>query len=113
MRTEIVRQVPIQEASYVKAISNFIGYLILGSIFIGFFIAVSLDADTLPFWAFYDVMTLLSHLPLANVGMPGQTAMFLSTIASMLRFSLFGVDRRVSEYFGVDFEIRTTTELQR
>ena len=58
-------------------------------------------------------MTLLSHLPLANVGMPGQTAMFLSTIASMLRFSLFGVDRRVSEYFGVDFEIRTTTELQR
>ena len=101
------------EASYLKIVSRFIGYFVLCSIFIGFLLALSLDADTVPFWCFYDVISLLSHLPLATVGMPGQSAVFLSTMASMLRFSLFGVDKRIAEYFGVDFEIRTTTELQR
>ena len=101
------------EASYVKIVSRFIGYFVVGSIFIGFLLAIALDADTVPFWAFYEVMSLISHLPLVNVGMPGQTAVFLSTIASMLRFSIFDVDKKVALIFGVDFEIKTTTELQR
>ena len=71
LRTEIVRQVSVDEASYVKTFSNFMGYFVLASIFLGFFIALYLDADTVPFWSLYDVISLLSHLPLANVGMPG------------------------------------------
>ena len=58
---------------------------------IGFIIAIYVDADTLPFWALYDTLQLLTHLPLANVTMPGQTAVFLSTLASILRFNMFHI----------------------
>lgn len=72
-----------------------------------------MDADTVPFWALYDTLQILTHLPLANISMPGQTAVFLSTLASMLRLSLLSVDKFVAIQLGVDFEIRTATELQK
>ena len=97
----------------MEAIATSIGCIILGSIFFGLVIAVCIDADTLPFWALYDTMQLFTHLPLVNVAMPGQTAVFLSTLASMLRFNMLSVDRVVASSFGVDFEIHTTTESQR
>ena len=113
LRTEIVRQVPVKEARYLSSFAVAVGYMILCFIFLGLLLAICVDADTVPFWAFYDTMQLLTHLPLANVSMPGQTAVFLSTLASMLRFNIFSIDKMVAYFLGVDFEIRTTTELQR
>ena len=95
----------------MSAFSVITGYIVFGFIFLGLLVAICVDADTVPFWAFYDTMQLLTHLPLANVSMPGQAAVFLSTLASMLRFSLLKVDKIVAYLLGVDFEIRTTTEL--
>ena len=97
----------------MRKFSVVVGYMILCFIFLGLLLAICIDADTVPYWAFYDTMQLLTHLPLANVSMPGQAAVFLSTLASMLRFNIFSIDKIVARLLGVDFEIRTMTELQR
>ena len=111
MKTDVVRQVPLTESRYLKSFSVFMGYAVIGFIFLGLIIAIGLDADTVPFWALYDTLQLLTHLPLANVSMPGQATVFLSTLATILRFSILEVDKIVAAQLGVDFEIRTTTEL--
>ena len=111
LRTEIVRQVPVDESRYLSVFSVFIGSIVIAFIFLGLLMAICVDADTVPIWGFYDTLQLLTHLPLANVSMPGQTAMFLSTLARMLRFNVLSIDKVVAYILGVDFEIRTTTEL--
>ena len=53
--------------------------------FLGLLAALNLNADTLPIWAAYDSLVLISHLPLINVQIPGRTSVLLSEIAKVLR----------------------------
>ena len=53
---------------------------------LGLAAAVHLGADTLPIWACYDCLVLITHLPLINVQIPGKTSVLLTEIAKVLRF---------------------------
>ena len=55
--------------------------------FLSLLAAVNINADTLPIWATYDILVLITHLPLINVQIPGRTSVFLSEIARVLRLS--------------------------
>jgi len=44
------------ESRYLKLVSTIVGGVIVGFIFAGLAIAIFVDADTLPFWAFYDTL---------------------------------------------------------
>ena len=59
------------EGRYLNFFSIVIGWVVIGFIFVGLIIAILIDADTVSFWAFYDTLQLLTHLPLANISMPG------------------------------------------
>ena len=56
LKTEIVRQIPVVESRYLSMISKIVGLIVLAFIFVGLIIAIYIDADTLPFWAFYDTL---------------------------------------------------------
>ena len=45
------------------------------------------NADTLPVWATYEALILISHLPMLNVTMPGSAAIVLTECAKILRLN--------------------------
>lgn len=45
------------------------------------------NADTLPIWATYETLVLISHLPMLNVTMPGSAAIVLTECANILRLN--------------------------
>ena len=61
----------------------------------------SSNADTLPIWACYDCLVLISHLPLVNVALGGGPTIFLSTVARILRFEFIPLDDLLTDQFTV------------
>ena len=53
---------------------------------LGLVATVQLGADTLPIWACYDCLVMITHLPLINVQIPGKSSVLLTEIAKILRF---------------------------
>lgn len=83
----VTRQVSIDDAKVYKDYGRWVGYSTLGLLIAGFLLAMPLNADTLPVWACYDSLVLISHLPLLNTAMPGRASIFLAEIANILRFN--------------------------
>ena len=83
----VTRQVSIDDANFYRNCGKFAGYGALGFMILGFLAANHIGADTLPIWACYDCLVLISHLPLLNTAMPGRTSVLLSEVAKILRFT--------------------------
>ena len=83
----VTRQIAIDDYDYYKNTGRYAGVAILGIMFLSLLAAVNINADTLPIWATYDILVLITHLPLINVQIPGRTSVFLSEIARVLRLS--------------------------
>ena len=83
----MTRQVAIDDAKSYRNYARFVGYSALGMLITGFLLALLLNANTLPVWACYDCLVLISHLPMLNTAMPGRASIFLSEIANILRFN--------------------------
>ena len=83
----VTRQVSVDNAKYYRDTGRYTGYAILGGLILGFLAAMNLNADTVPIWATYDTLVLITHLPLLNIMIPGRTSILLSEIAKVLRFS--------------------------
>jgi len=83
----VTRQINIDDARHYRSIGRYAGYGILATMFLGLLAAHNLKADTVPIWACYDCLVLVTHLPLLNIGMPGRASILLSEIAKILRFS--------------------------
>lgn len=88
----VTRQVSIDDATTYRDLGKAVGYATLGFMILAFLAANHIDADTLPIWACYDCLVLISHLPLINTAMPGRTSVFLSEIAKILRFTFVHVE---------------------
>lgn len=59
---------------------------------LAFLAALRVNADTFAIWACYDVLVLISHLPLLNISYSGRVAIMLTEIAKVLRFEFVPVD---------------------
>lgn len=88
----MTRQVSIDDADKYKDYGRYVGYTTLGLLVGGFLLALLLNADTLPVWACYDCLVLITHLPLLNTAMPGRASIFLVQIANILRFNFDYMD---------------------
>lgn len=84
----VTRQVAKDDAKYYRDTGRYAGYCILGTMLLGLLAAGNLNADTLPVWATYDSLVLVTHLPLVNVQVPGRTSILLSELAKVLRLDL-------------------------
>lgn len=82
----------IDDAQSYRRYGKVVGYATLGFLIAGFLLAILFNADTLPVWACYDCLVLISHLPLLNTAMPGRASIFLAQIANILRFNFEFVD---------------------
>ena len=81
----VIRQVSTTDYDDYKEYGQYTGYMFIGFLALAFVFAYKIDADTLPIWATYDVMVLISHLPLFQVAYPGKLAVLLTEIAKILR----------------------------
>ena len=63
----VTRQVAVEDFKSYRDTGRFTGYITLGVFVVGLLAAVNLNADTLPIWATFDVLVLITHLPLVNI----------------------------------------------
>ena len=95
MRVEVIRQTEKSSSDAYTRYAKIFGYIVLSLLAITFGIAFWKGADTLPVWACYDTLLLISHLPLLNVNMPGPTVIFLTTLAKILSFEFIQLETAI------------------
>ena len=88
----VTRQVSVEDAIKYREYGRIASYSCLCFLILGFIYASSLNADTLPIWASYDILVLLSHLPMLNVAMPGSSAILLTEMAQTFRFNFIPIN---------------------
>lgn len=81
----VTRQISVDDADFYRNIGRYAGFGILGFILLGLALANTLNADTLPIWACYDCLVLITHLPLVNIQVPGKATVVFKEIAQILR----------------------------
>ena len=59
------------------------------------------NADTLPVWACYDCLVLITHLPLICISFPGNMTIMLSQFARILRLQFFTLEKSFTEHVDI------------
>ena len=87
----VTRQVSVDDAKKYRDYGRIAGFSLLGFFTLGFLYATSVNADTMPIWACYDTLVLMTHLPMLNMAIPGGTAILLTEMAQIFRFNFIPV----------------------
>lgn len=67
----IIPQVDPAVAKQVQKTGKIIGLLVAIIILVGLFAAMWFDFDSMPFWLFFNIWQMFTHIPLLNIKIPG------------------------------------------
>ena len=101
IKAPVSRQVSVDDAVKYREYGKIAGYSCLVFFTLVLIYATSINADTLPIWACYDSLVLISHLPMLNIAIPGSSAVLLTEMAKIFRFNFIPV----SEWLGNAFNL--------
>jgi len=102
LKVGVIRQTEAGFGQTVRLYATIYGYIIFGLLVLAFLLACRKGADTLPVWACYDNLLLISHLPLLNVNMPAETVIFLTTLQKILSLQFFPLESSLIEILNKD-----------
>jgi hypothetical protein len=108
----IVPQVDPEIALQVQKLGRIIGYSVAGFILVGLMLSMCLNLDSLPFWLFFNIWQMFSHIPLLNIKIPGFVSEYWREQLRIWTLRNYGVTKIMSRLTADSIETQKSYTLQ-